>query len=155
MSKVAIQNEQKQSFHVATRPFSELSAADQAEARRQLHAKLQYMRDKDREKIKGRFKYYECPGGRMKFVFKKYKQDPIEKYDLMDGEITTLPLGVIKHLNKDCFYTIHKHATDKDGNAIQVIGQKIQRCEFIPMEFVDIEDLSPSGTEIVTVQHLL
>lgn len=137
------------------RPFKDLSSTEQVDARQKLQVQLQYMRDKDRETVKGRFKYYDCPGGEMKFCFKKYKQDPIEKYALVDGQIYTLPIGVIKHLNKDCFYTIHKYATDKDGNAIQVVGQKVQRCEFIPMEFVDIEDLSPSGTSIVTVQHLL
>lgn len=137
------------------RPFKELSSSEQDEARRTIHAKLQYMRDKDREVVKGRFKYYDCPGGEMKFPFRKYKGDQIEIHTLCDGQIYTLPLGVIKHLNKDCFYIIHQHAVSKDGAPIQVIGKKVQRCEFIPMEFVDSEDLSPTGSDIVTVQHLL
>lgn len=145
----------KSIINAPVRPFHELSSTEQTEARLKIATKLQYMRERDRETVKGRFKYYDCPGGEMKFAFKKYKQDPIEKYSLVDGQIYVLPIGVIKHLNKDCFYTVHKHAIDKDGRPIQVIGQKIQRCEFIPMEFVDTEDLSPSGVEIVTVQHIL
>jgi hypothetical protein len=137
------------------RPFHQLTSTEQEEARRTLPAKLKYMREKDKELVRGRFKYYDCPGGEMKFVFRRYKGDKIDHYKLIDGQIYSLPLGVIKHLNKDCFYTIHAHATDKDGRPIQVIGKKVQRCEFVPMEFVDIEDLSPAGTELVTVQHLL
>jgi hypothetical protein len=155
MSKATTKHDSKLVIPSQPRPFKDLSSSEQDEARRTVHAKLQYMRDRDREVVKGRFKYYDCPGGEMKFSFKKYKGDSIEKYTLIDGQIYSLPLGVIKHLNKDCFYTVHQYAMDTDGRATQVIGKKIQRCEFVPMEFIDIEDLSPAGSELVTVQHLL
>lgn len=157
MSKTAAKQELEvnHKYNAPTKPWKDMTSAEQNEAKRTIGVKLQYMRDKDRETVKGRFKYYDCPGGEMKFSFRKYKGDPIEKYALIDGQIYTLPLGVIKHLNKDCFYTIHQYAMDSNGHATQVIGKKVQRCEFVPMEFVDIEDLSPVGSELVTVQHLL
>jgi len=66
-----------------------------ADATRTENAKnLRSMRDKDRQMVKGVFKYYEVPGGSVGFCFKKYKEDPIEKFDLVDGQIYTIPLGV-------------------------------------------------------------
>ena len=135
-------------------PFHALPASAQEERRRALQAQLAKQRDKDRELVKGRFKYYDCPGGEMKFSFKAYKGDPVAKYELIDGQVYSIPIGVARHLNKNCFYTIHKYAVDSDGKAAQSIGQKIQRCEFVPLEFVDIEDLSPAGSNIVTVENL-
>ena len=137
--------------HIA---FKDLTSAEQAERRRNLKSHLAYMRDKDRELIKCRFRYYDCPGGELRFVFKEYKEDPIEKYALMDNYIYTLPLGVIRHLNKKCFFVVHEYRDNEAGLPTQVIGKKIQRCEAIPLEFVDIEDLSPAGTDVVTVQGL-
>jgi hypothetical protein len=131
-----------------------LPAATQDERRRSMQQQLAYQRDKDRQLVKGRFKYYDCPGGEMKFSFKQYKGDPVAKYELLDGQVYSIPLGVARHLNKNCFYTVHKHAVDNSGNPSQIIGQKIQRCEFVPLEFVDIEDLSPAGSNIVTVENI-
>ena len=65
---------------------------------------LKYQRDKDREKVKGIFRFFECPGSELSFVYKAYKEDDVEddveKFTLIDGEIYTLPLGVAKHLIK-------------------------------------------------------
>jgi hypothetical protein len=48
---------------------------------------LRYQRDKDREQVKGIFRFHEVPGGSMSFVYKAYKEDQVERYDLFDGEI--------------------------------------------------------------------
>jgi len=136
-------------------PFRDLSTQEQEERRRTIQSKLSSMRENDRQKVKIRFKYYDCPGGEMKFVFKAYKQDPVEKYSLVDGQIYTLPIGVVRHLNKNCYYKIHEYVMNDRGVASQVVGKKIQRCEAVPLEFVDSEDLSAAGTDIVAVQHLL
>ena len=135
-------------------PFHSLPTSAQDEMRRQLQAKLAYQRDKDRQVVKGRFKYYDVPGGEMKFCYKAYKGDPVQGFSLKDGEVYSIPLGVARHLNKNCFYTVHKYAVDSAGRPLQEIGQKIQRCEFVPLEFIDIEDLTPAGSTIVTVQNM-
>lgn len=110
-----------------------------------------YMRDKDKEPVKGKFIFHEVPGGSMAFVFKAYKGDKVEHYDLRDGEIYTLPLGVAKHLNKNCWYPIHTHALDEHGKPSIKIGQKVRRCSFQSLEFIDIDDLTPVGN-IITVE---
>jgi len=106
---------------------------------------LRYQRDKDREKVRGIFHYHEVPGGRMSFVFKAYKEDPVEKYDLIDGQIYTLPLGVARHLNKNVSYPVHAHAQDETGLPSTKIGEVVRRTSFQSLEFLDIEDLRETG----------
>lgn len=117
---------------------------------------LQYMRDKDREMVRGKFIFHEVPGGEMGFSFKKYKQDPVERFDLRDGEIYSLPLGVAKHLNKDCWYPEYEFFKDESTQNLQRIGKKKRRCSFQSLEFVDIEDLTPVGSSgILTVERVI
>lgn len=114
---------------------------------------LRYQRDKDREKVKGIFRFYEVPGGSMSFVYKAYKEDPIERYDMKDGEVYTIPLGVAKHLNKNGWYPIHHHAMDEGGKPSVKIGKKKQRFGFQSLEFVDVEELATPDKEIITVEY--
>lgn len=124
-----------------------------------------YLRDKDRELVKGKFIFHEVPGGTMSFSIKIHKDDQVENYTLVDGEIYSLPLGVAKHLNKNCWYPIYSHLSgDKNisagfsanlyGAAGQnmKIGQKVRRCSFQSLEFVDIDDLSPVGGSLLMVE---
>ena len=76
---------------------------------------LKYMRDKDREAVKGVFRFYEVPGGTLSFVFRAYKEDPVERFDLIDGQIYTIPLGVARHLNKNGKYPVHAYAQNESG----------------------------------------
>jgi len=115
---------------------------------------LRYQRDKDREKVRGIFRYHEVPGGSMKFMYRVYKEDQIEKYELIDGQIYTLPLGVAKHLNKNCWYPVHAFAQNEDGSASSKIGKRVQRCAFQSLEFVDLDEFDASK-EIVTVENVL
>ena len=112
-----------------------------------------YLRDKDREIVRGKFIFHEVPGGVMSFVFKKWKEDPVERFDLVDGEIYSIPLGVAVHLNKNCAIPVHTYATDENGRPAVKIGQKIRRCSFQSLEFVDIEDLTPD-VGLTTVEYI-
>jgi hypothetical protein len=114
---------------------------------------LNYLRDKDREKVRGRFHFNEVPGGTLNFVFRGYPGDPIESYSLEDGSLYTLPLGVAKHLNNDCWYPVHKYMTDDQGKPSIRLGQKVRRCSFESLEFVDINELQPEK-DLVTVETL-
>ncbi len=117
-------------------------------------ANLRYQRDKDREMVKGIFKFYECEGGGMSFVFRVYKDDQVERFDLVDGQIYTIPLGVAKHLNKNGWYPVHAYQTNESGIPTMKIGQKVRRFGFQSLEFVDIDDLTPVGGPLITVQHI-
>lgn len=106
---------------------------------------LKYQRDKDREPVKGIFRFYEVPGGMLSFVFRQYKEDDVERFDLVDGQIYTIPLGVAKHLNKNGHYPIHAYTQNENGVPAVTVGKKVHRFGFQSLEFVDINDISMSG----------
>jgi len=115
---------------------------------------LKYQRDKDRQMVKGIFRFYEVPGGSMSFNYRKYKGDPIERYDMVDGQIYTIPLGVAKHLTKNGSYPVHRHAKDEAGNVSMRVGQRVNRFGFESLEFMDVEDLPSGDSEIVIVDEV-
>lgn len=116
---------------------------------------LKDARDRDREIVRGKFIYHEVPGGCLSFVFKTYHEDQPERYDLYDGEVYKIPLGVARHLNKNLWYPIHAYAVDEVGKPVMKIGQKVRRCSFQSLEFIDTEDLTPVGrANIVTVESI-
>lgn len=113
-----------------------------------------YLRDKYREPVKGIFRFFEVPGGSMEFVYREFKEDQVEKFALHDGEIYTIPLGVARHLNKNGWYPVHSYAQDENGKTAMKIGQKVRRFGFQSLEFVDVEDLTPVGGPLITVENL-
>ena len=128
------------------------------QAKKKTAPNLKYMRDKDRAMVKGVFKFHECPGGILSFPFKAYKEDPVEKFELIDEHIYNLPLGVARHLNQNCWYPQYDYiAGEKDlvagfgSNMSMKVTRKIHRCSFQSLEFLDIEDLQDSK-QIETVE---
>lgn len=115
---------------------------------------IESMRAKDREPVKGIFRFHEVPGGTLKFPYRAYKGDEPEKFTLVDGEVYTIPLGVARHLNKNGWYPVHSHAQDDSGRSIFKVGQKVRRFSFQSLEFVDTEDLSPVGGQLLTVEKV-
>ena len=113
--------------------------------------RIKLLRDKYREKVKGIFRFYEVPGGSITFAYKEFKEDPVEKYTMIDGGNYEVPLGVAKHLNKNGWYPRHKHAMDQNGIPVIDVGQKIRRFGFQSLEFVDTEDLTPEGDALTHV----
>jgi len=116
---------------------------------------LKFQRDKDRAQVRGKFIFHEVPGGRMDFVFRAYKGDPIETYSFNDGDIKTIPLGVAKHLNLNCWYPSYKYTNDEQARPVVSIGQKIRRCSFQSLEFLDIEGVAPIGSSISGIEEVL
>lgn len=115
---------------------------------------LKYMRDKDREMVRGIFRYHECPGGIMRFSTRFYKEDPVERFDLVDGEIYSIPLGVAKHLNKNLAYPEYDYIKGEGMKEVTFeVKRKVRRCSFQSLEFIDSEDLQPD--RIVTVTQAL
>ena len=115
--------------------------------RDEMAKKLKIERDKDREMVRGICRFHEDPGGQMEFVFKKYKEDPLEKFSLIDGQVYTLPLGVAKHLNTNCWYPTYTYKSDDAGRPSMSMGEKVRRCSFQSLEFVDI-DLDNQGSAL-------
>ncbi len=114
---------------------------------------LRYLRDKYREKVKGIFRFHEVPGGSMSFCYKEFKEDDVERFDFIDGQMYTIPLGVAKHLNTNCWYPLHAYQQDENGVAVARIGQKVRRCSFQSLEFMDIDELNVLNNQLVTVEY--
>lgn len=134
----------------------EVQVKKEASPNKEARPSLKYLRDKDREKVKGIFRFYETPGGTLSFVIRIYKEDDVERYDLTDGQVYSVPLGIAKHLNKNGWYPIHAYAEDENGKTVAKIGQKVRRFGFQSLEFVDMEDLSEVGrAPLITVEHAL
>lgn len=114
---------------------------------------LEYMRQKDREMVRGIFRFFEVPNGNMSFPFRKYKGDEVENFSLNDGEIYTLPRGVAHHLSNNCWYPEHAYKMDDSGKPVAQITKKKRRCSFEPLDFMELEDmnaLAPRDIEVVT-----
>ena len=101
--------------------------------------------------VRGVFRYYEVPGGCLGFCYKGYKGDQVEQYNLIDGVIYSLPLGVVKHLNKNVWYPVHVHSVTESGASSTLVGRKVKRCGFQSLEFIDTDDISEVGSSIYEV----
>lgn len=130
----------------------ERSIDKQEEAKLESMKNRKSMCEREREKVKGIFRFHECEGGILDFVFRAYKWDSVEKYHLTDGQIYEIPLGVAKHLNKNGWYPEHSCILDKDGNPTIRVAQKKRRFSFQSMDFVDMEEIGQEQiNSLVTV----
>ena len=106
---------------------------------------LNYLRDKDKTPVKGKFHFHEVPQGEMSFSLKLHKGDQVENYTLKDCEIKTIPLGVAKHLNKNCWYPEYDYVRIDNDNGFQNVAKitkKVRRCSFQSLEFLDSDESS-------------
>lgn len=114
--------------------------------------RIEWLRNYHNEPVRGMFKFYEVPGGIMSFDFLEFKGDQVRHYDLKDGEVYSIPRGVAKHLNKNCWYPTYNFEMDATGKQMQRIGEKVRRCGFHSLEFDD--ELSENTSKIVSVNKI-
>lgn len=119
-----------------------------------LRETLIHHRNKDREMVRGKFIFHEVPGGSMRFSVKLYKDDPVESFELFDNQIYTIPRGVARHLNKNCWYPVHSYAVGDNGKPSMNIGQKVRRCSFQSLEFMDDDEGLNAAPNIITVENI-
>jgi hypothetical protein len=138
-------------------------------SREDLQKQLERRRARDEELVSGIFKNNEDPaksGGRGKLVFsyKFYKNQPYEVYELFDGEKYTLPRGVARHLNNNCYYKQYQQlpgaeagvatAINPDGRLNTTLSmqasKKIHRYAFHSLEYMD-DDIDMYPTNLIEV----
>src|SRR5271168_3412929 len=101
------------------RARAEQATIDAHEEKKRLNThRLKEMCERDRQKVKGIFHNYECQGGTVMFPFKAYKWDEVQNYTFVDGKEYEIPLGVARHLNKNCWYPVHENVLDMNGKPI-------------------------------------
>ena len=121
-----------------------------ATVKKEVKPNLRYQRDKDRELVSGIFDYKELRGGTLKFRVKLYKEDNLERFELTDGKVYKIPLGVAKHLRKNGVIPQHAWMTDENGTPTQRITHHIKRFDFVSTDFLDL--VEPEISPIATVE---
>lgn len=120
-----------------------------------------WCRDRDREKVKGIFRYFEMPGAYMEFVYRGHKGDPVEKYSMIDGQTYEIPVGVARHLNNDGWYPEYDFIAG--GKTINVpggkptnmrISKKVHRFGFQKLDFMEDDDIGDVPTGLVGVEFV-
>lgn len=135
--------------------------------------RIEQIKNEELRVVKGRFKFYKCPGGNTLVHVKKYKDVPEYKKVMQDGEVYEVPLYVARFLNgldaqaeglgkrlNSCSYPVHAWAWPK-GQAMPVqgvvsgetvvpilsIGKREQRVGFESLEFgeADLESAARSA----------
>jgi hypothetical protein len=102
----------------------------------ELEAKMAKQRERDKTPVTGFFRNLEAPGDTLKFVYKKYKGDPIETYEFKDGEAKTIPYGVAQHINDKGKIPEHRNVLDDQGKMVSKITTNRRRFVFSSTEFV-------------------
>ena len=90
----------------------------------------------DSKLVKGIFKNHECQGGDVIFSIRLYKGEPVRTYHLIDGHDYELPLGVARHINRQCKYKKHKWLVDKDGNKMISPDKPVERYSFVSSDYL-------------------
>lgn len=144
---------------MSTQTQQSLTTTELAAKKKEAVKSLKWQRDKDREMVRGIFRFHEVPGGEMMMVYKAYKEDKVERYQLIDNCVYTIPLGLARHLNKNCWYPEYEYMMGDastvaafGGNQQMRVARKVRRCSFQSLEFVDIDDLTPNSSSIVGVE---
>ena len=111
---------------------------------------LKHRQEKDSEMVRGIFRFHEVPGGQFSFNHRVYKEDQLASYTMKDGEVYTVPLGVARHLNTNCWYPSYNYKNDDNGRPVVSVAEKIRRCSFQSLEFVDLSANS-TGSALPTL----
>ena len=106
------------------------------EAKKKASDLIEAARKEDEKMVKGIFKNIESPGGDLTFAYRSYKQEPIRVYEFIDGESYTIPLGVARHINRQCKYSKSAHLVDKEGRPMIGSGKPTQRYEFVSTDYM-------------------
>jgi len=71
----------------------------------------------DKRIIRGKFHFYERPGGMLDFGYGGYTRgDKIINYQLVDGRTYDLPWGVVRHLEESSYYMSHNIEVDSNAS---------------------------------------
>lgn len=65
----------------------------------EVDALIKKMRKEDEKMVKGQFEFVDAEGGFFDFAYRIYPGDQIQIFKLNHGEICSMPMGVVKHLN--------------------------------------------------------
>lgn len=105
----------------------------------EVEAMIKKMRAEDEKLVKGQFEFVEAEGGFFDFSLRLYPGEQIQIFKLNHGEICTIPMGVVKHLNgtkkKIARYRNVEQSHSGPIKAPMII-ETMSRVRFIPVDFM-------------------
>ena len=97
---------------------------------------LDKARKGDEKLVTGVFKNLEDAGAEAMFSIRLYKEHPIQTYTLEDGKTYEIPLGVARHINRQCKYQRAANLVDANGMPMVGAGTPTQRYEFVSTDYM-------------------
>jgi hypothetical protein len=126
------------------KPLSENAILSKAKKEGKLtEREIAYLKAIDLENVRGIFHFWECKGGILKFDLMKYKNTKPD-WEMVDGQIYTVPFYVAKHLNTTGFIEEEKTIQDPITLQYRKLKQKRRRYSFESLEFLPPEVIGTS-----------
>jgi len=105
----------------------------------EVESMIKKMRAEDEKLVKGMFEFTEAEGGFFEFNHRIYPGEAIKGYQLIHGEICTIPMGIVKHLN-GTKKKVRRYMNVEQPPSGGVLTPKTyvtsSRVRFIPEEFL-------------------
>ncbi|HEY3527479.1 MAG TPA: hypothetical protein VGK47_14885 [Nitrososphaeraceae archaeon] len=102
-------------------------------------ALIKSMRKEHEKLVKGKFEFIDAQGGWLDFSYRYFPGDPLVTIKLTHGEVTELPMGIVKHLN-NTVKKIRKMNPDilESGpvRGVPATYEKQSRIRFTPVDFL-------------------
>lgn len=105
----------------------------------EVEAMIKKMRAEDEKMVKGQFEFVEAEGGFFEFSLRLYPGDQIQLFKLIHGEICTIPMGVVKHLNgtkKKIRRYKDVEQTPKGALKLPKTYETLSRVRFVPEAYL-------------------
>jgi hypothetical protein len=106
----------------------------------EVEAMIKKMRAEDEKLVKGQFEFVEAEGGFFEFALRLYPGDQIQIFKLIHGEICTIPMGVVKHLNGTKKKIRRYKNVEQPQNGpvrIPMTFETTSRVRFVPVDFLN------------------
>lgn len=94
---------------------------------------------KEHEKlVKGMFEFTDAQGGWLDFSYRYFPGDPLMTFHFVHGEITEIPMGIVKHLNNTYkkVRQMPRELVEGKGSMLKGPVEKTSRVRFIPMDML-------------------
>lgn len=105
----------------------------------EVEAMIKKMRTEDEKLVKGMFEFVEAEGGFFEFAYRFYPGDNIQQFTLIHGEICSIPMGLVKHLNgTKKKIRRYKDVEQPPTGAVRTpkTYETISRVRFIPQDYL-------------------
>jgi hypothetical protein len=97
--------------------------------------KVKQMRKEHEKPVKGMFEFLDAQGGFLDFAYRIFKDDPLYTIRLTHGEITELPMGIVKHLNNTKKKIRRPSGEYNPANrGVGMVCETISRIRFTPVD---------------------